>query len=153
MSLADPGLALVLDPERLSSVVGREVSATHLRPKPGVSTVASLLDAEGMPWGWVRTLTGGAVAKAGKARHRAEEVGLAGELGEAELGGRDTLVQWGPLATDPRPTRMPRSTRSRRRNWRNGTATTRCARSHAGMAGRGAAPPRGSARHTCFSRW
>ncbi|GGK78861.1 phosphotransferase [Ornithinimicrobium pekingense] len=102
MSLSDPGLALVLDPERLSACVGREVSATHLRPKPGVSTAASLLDADGMPWGWVRTLTGEAVSKAAKARHRAEEVGLAAELGEAELGGRDTLVQWGPLATDPR---------------------------------------------------
>src|SRR5690606_8058314 len=32
----------------------------------------------------------------------AAEVGLADRLGEAGLGGRDTLVQWGPLATDPR---------------------------------------------------
>jgi hypothetical protein len=102
VSLGDAGTALVLDPGRLSELVGREVTATRLRPKPGVSTVASLVDPAGMPWGWVRTLTGAAVAKAEKARRRAAEVGLADSLGEAELAGRDTLVQWGPLATDPR---------------------------------------------------
>lgn len=102
MSLADPGLALILHTARLSEVVGREVTATHLRPKPGVSTVAALVDPDGTPWGWVRTLTGASAAKADKARLRAAELGLAEELGEARLGGRDTLVQWGPLATDPR---------------------------------------------------
>jgi hypothetical protein len=102
MSLADPGLALVLDPARLADLVGREVTPTHLRPKPGVSTVAALLDADGLPWGWVRTLTGDALAKAGKVRLRAAELGLAEHLGEVWLGGRDTLVQWGPLVTDPR---------------------------------------------------
>ncbi|GAA1167055.1 hypothetical protein GCM10009584_05050 [Ornithinimicrobium humiphilum] len=102
MSLADRGLSLVLDPRRLSELVGREATATRIRPKLGVSTVASLVDEDGMPWGWVRTLTGETVAKAGKARQRAEELGLAEEFGEATLGGGETLVQWGTLASDPR---------------------------------------------------
>lgn len=102
MSLADPGLALVLDPDRLSELVGREVRATYLRPKPGVSTVAALVHPDGLPWGWVRTLTGHAVAKAGKARTHVARAGLADLLGEAVLDGRDTLVQWGPVGTDPR---------------------------------------------------
>lgn len=102
MSLADPGLALLLDPARVADLVGREVTPTRLRPKPGVSTVAALVDPAGMPWGWVRTLTGAAVAKVGKARDRAAELGLADELGEVGLAGRDTVVQWGPLASDPR---------------------------------------------------
>src|SRR5690606_2535986 len=49
-----------------------------------------------------RALTGPAVAKAEKVRRRAEELGLADSLGEAGLSGRDTLLQWGPVATDPR---------------------------------------------------
>ncbi|MFK5635279.1 hypothetical protein [Ornithinimicrobium sp. LYQ103] len=102
MSLGDPGLSLLLHPDRLADAVGRPVRATHLRPKIGVSTVASLVDEHGAPWGWVRTLSGDARAKAGKARDRADEVGLADALGEVEITGRDTLVQWGPLATDPR---------------------------------------------------
>ncbi|MGD8199064.1 phosphotransferase [Ornithinimicrobium sp. W1679] len=92
----------MLDPDRLTALVGRPVRATHLRPKPGVSTTAALVDGEGRPWGWIRTLTGDARAKAGKARAVAEEVGLADRLGEAELTGRDTVVQWGPVATDLR---------------------------------------------------
>ncbi len=106
MSLADAGLALVLDPGRLAELVGREVRATYLRPKPGVSTVAALTDLDGMPWGWVRTLTSDAVAKAGKARRAAEEAGLGALVGEAVLPGRDTLVQWGPVVTDPRLVRV-----------------------------------------------
>ena len=106
MSLADAGLALVLDPGRLAELVGQEVHATYLRPKPGVSTVAALTDLDGMPWGWVRTLTGDAVAKSGKVRHAAEQVGLGHRLGEAVLPGRDTVVQWGPVVTDPRLVRV-----------------------------------------------
>ncbi|AXH96342.1 phosphotransferase enzyme family protein [Ornithinimicrobium avium] len=102
MSLADPGLALVLDPGRLAELVGREVRATYVRPKLGVSTTAALTNPDGTPWGWVRTLTGGAAAKAGKARRSAEEAGLGRVVGEADLPGRDTLVQWGPVVSDPR---------------------------------------------------
>jgi Ser/Thr protein kinase RdoA (MazF antagonist) len=102
VSLGDPGLSLLLDADRLADAVGRPVRATHLRPKLGVSAVASLVDEHGLPWGWVRTLTGDARAKAGKARERAAEVGLADALGEVEITGRGTLVQWGPLTTDPR---------------------------------------------------
>lgn len=102
MSLADAGLSLLLDPDRLSALMGRPVRATHLRAKPGVSTTAALVGEDGRPWGWIRTLTGEARVKAGKARVVADEVGLAGALGEAELTGRDTVVQWGPVATDPR---------------------------------------------------
>lgn len=102
MSLADAGLSLLLDPDRLSALMGRPVRATHLRAKPGVSTTAALVGEDGRPWGWIRTLTGEARVKAGKARVVADEVGLADELGEAELTGRDTVVQWGPVATDPR---------------------------------------------------
>lgn len=102
MSLADPGLALVLDPERLAELVGQDVRVGYVRPKPGVSTVAALSDPDGMPWGWVRTLTGEAVVKAGKARARAEEAGVGDRLGEVVLTGRDTVVQWGPVVADPR---------------------------------------------------
>lgn len=102
MSLADPGLALVLDPGRLAELVGQEVRATYLRPKPGVSTVAALTDLDGMPWGWFRSLTGHAAVKSGKPRRAAEAAGLGHLLGEAVLPGRDTLVQWGPVVTDPR---------------------------------------------------
>src|SRR5690606_12976553 len=59
-------------------------------------------DRAGMPWGWVRALTGPAVAKAEKVRRLADELGLAEQLGQAELSGRDTLLQWGPVGTDPR---------------------------------------------------
>lgn len=106
MSLGDAGLALVLDPGRLAELVGREVRATYLRPKRGVSTTAALTDLDGMPWGWVRTLTGDAVAKAAKARRAAEEAGLGGVVREAVLPGRDTLVQWGPVVSDPRLVRV-----------------------------------------------
>ncbi|MDO5740592.1 MAG: aminoglycoside phosphotransferase family protein [Ornithinimicrobium sp.] len=102
MSLSDPGLALVLDRARLGELVGREVRATHLRPKLGVSTVAALTDPAGVPWGWVRTLTGRAAVKADKARRCAAEIGRPDQLCEAVLDGRDTLVQWGPIITDPR---------------------------------------------------
>ncbi|MFB9731409.1 phosphotransferase [Ornithinimicrobium kibberense] len=102
MSLGDAGLSLLLDPDRLTVLVGRPVRATHLRAKPGVSATATLMDEDDRPWGWVRTLTGQARVKGDKARAVADEVGLAGELREAELPGRDTVVQWGPVATDPR---------------------------------------------------
>lgn len=102
MSLADAGLALVLDGARLAEVVGHPVRVAAVRPKPGVSTVAALLDEQGRPWGWIRTLTGRSRAKAGKAGRAAAAAGLAGQVHEAELVGRETLVQWGPVATDPR---------------------------------------------------
>lgn len=102
MTPEDAGLSLLLDPVRLSALVGRPIRATHLRPKPGLVTVAALVEPEGRPWGWIRTLTGPARAKAAKARHVADHVGHRHALGEAEIPGRDTLVQWGGLVTDPR---------------------------------------------------
>ncbi|WP_122262703.1 phosphotransferase [Ornithinimicrobium cerasi] len=90
----DPALALLLDPARLSALVGAPVRATRLRPKPGVTSVAALVSTDGSPWGWVRTLTGPARAKAAKGR--------ADGVAESEIPGTETLVQWGPVRTDPR---------------------------------------------------
>ncbi len=102
MTLADPGLALLLDSDRLSGLVGSPVRAIHVRPKLGVSTVAALIDTADRPIGWIRTLTGDAQAKATKARDRAAEAGHPGQVHEAVIAGRDTMVQWGPLMADPR---------------------------------------------------
>ncbi|SOC56857.1 phosphotransferase [Ornithinimicrobium cerasi] len=94
----DPALALLLDPAWLSALVGAPVRATRLRPKPGVSSVAALVSPDGSPWGWVRTLTGPARAKAAKGRAAGRVDGVA----EWVIPGTDTLVQWGPVPTDPR---------------------------------------------------
>lgn len=100
----DAGLALLLDRHRLSGVVGEPVHATRLRPKPGVSTVAALLRPDGSPWGWVRSLSGTARDKAGKALEHARTIGRASAVAHLELAGEGagTLVQWGPVETDPR---------------------------------------------------
>lgn len=102
MTLDDAGLALLLDPDRLTDLTGHPVRATHLRPKLGRSAVAALVEPDGRPWGWIRTLTGQSRDKAGKARQFAVEIGRPDEIIEAEIPGRDTVVQCGPLSTDPR---------------------------------------------------
>ena len=102
---ADPGLAVVLDPARLSVLVGEPVRATRVRPKPGVTHVAALVATPGGEHepgtlrGWVRTLQGAARAKADKMRRVAAEHAGVG-LGEHE-GPEDLLVLWGPVEADP----------------------------------------------------
>lgn len=105
---ADPGLGLLLDPERVAALVASEgcvervaVRVTRLRTKPGVSTAAALVRVgDDHPVGWIRTLTGDARAKADKVRSRLADLGLLDLLGEADTAD-GTLVQWGPLHTDP----------------------------------------------------
>lgn len=100
--MTDPGLALLLDASRLSELVGTPLRVTRLRPKPGVSCVGALVTTDGTPWGWVRTLSGPARAKADKGRAAATLAGPGAEHGEATLPGSGTLVQWGTVPSDPR---------------------------------------------------
>lgn len=99
----DPALELLLDPHRLSGLVGRPVRATRLRPKPGVSHTAALLDAQASaPVGWVQALLGEARVKADKAAARAARVGLDAQVHRAEVPELDLTLTWGPIETDPR---------------------------------------------------
>ncbi|MGO0577357.1 hypothetical protein [Ornithinimicrobium panacihumi] len=128
---SDAGLALILDADRLSDLVGEPVRAVRIRPKPAVTHVAALLarsggaHAEGTVRGWVRTLQGQARLKADKVRAAQDrcrpgpdELGAdkngpaelaAGETGPDELAagetvleGEDVLVLWGPVRADLR---------------------------------------------------
>ncbi|MCK0113552.1 phosphotransferase [Ornithinimicrobium sp. F0845] len=91
---------LLIDRQRLSEVLGREVRATRLRFKPGLSTSAVLLDASGgsdAP-GWIQVSHPGHTDKIRKA------VELAGERGQhVHLLQTDGLtVAHGTVDTDPR---------------------------------------------------
>lgn len=99
----DPVLALLLDPAALSRVVGRAVRVTRVRPKPGVSHVAALVDARsGAPVGWVQALVGEARVKREKAVQKVAEHRPGITLGEAALPELDALLLWGPVESDPR---------------------------------------------------
>ncbi|WP_028279931.1 phosphotransferase [Arthrobacter sp. H5] len=99
-----PGLDALFDEDRLSGLVGRPVSAAHLRWKPGVSAVTRLHDDDddgGVRW--AATHSEHASRKLEKTFRRAHTQGLEVErieLGQDDLDG-GTLVS-GPISLDPR---------------------------------------------------
>lgn len=88
---------LVLDAERLSALLGRDVVADRLRLKADTSLVVGLRGTDGRVDGWARFLWPVSHDKAAKAAERAERRGQ--RLGSTMHG--DLLVQWGELAADP----------------------------------------------------
>ncbi|WP_136192798.1 phosphotransferase family protein [Actinomyces procaprae] len=89
----------VLDPDRLSQLVGAPVRAARLRIKPGVSITVSLLDADGdRSAGWGRMLWPVSRAKATKAARRAQRLGLRTTQRDT---GDGLLFQTGEVAADP----------------------------------------------------
>ncbi|SDN49348.1 Ser/Thr protein kinase RdoA involved in Cpx stress response, MazF antagonist [Actinomyces ruminicola] len=89
----------VLDPDRLSQLVGAPVRAARLRIKPGVSVTASLLEADsGRSAGWARLLWPGSRVKAAKAARRGAHLGLRTRQHDTDDG---LLLQVGEVAADP----------------------------------------------------
>lgn len=86
----------VLDPGRLSELLGRPARATRLRLKPGFSTLAAVAYADGDA-GWIRVATERHRAKIVKAVERARRFCATVEVGEAE----GLLVAHGGLASEP----------------------------------------------------
>lgn len=100
--MGDPALQLLLDGDRLSDVLRREVRVTRVRPKPGVSHTAALLDEAGALVGWAQILIGAARVKGVKARDRADRLGIGHLLATVPLPQWDAELLSGPVATDPR---------------------------------------------------
>lgn len=99
--MSDPVLELLLDPERLSALVGRPVRATRIRPKPGVGHTLALVDPDdATPLGWLRALIGSSRSKAGKLRAASGTMAASGTLA-----GPSTMAEpveaSGPLAGPP----------------------------------------------------
>ena len=91
---------LLIDQDRLSEILGRQVRATRLRFKPGLSTTAVLLDAsngQGAP-GWIQASHPAHLDKLRKAVELAQQRGQRVHLLEA--GG--LLIAHGTIDTDPR---------------------------------------------------
>lgn len=90
---------LLIDRHRLSELLGREVRATRLRFKPGLSTSAVLMDAAGQePPGWIQVSHPAHLDKLGNALE------LAGQRGQqVHLAKVDGLtIAHGTIDTDPR---------------------------------------------------
>ncbi|PHP52428.1 phosphotransferase, partial [Actinomyces ruminis] len=89
----------LLDPDRLSDLVGAPVRAVRLRIKPGVSVTASLLHTgTSTSAGWVRLLWPASRVKAVKIARRAERLGLRTQQRDT---GDGLLAQFGEVAADP----------------------------------------------------
>lgn len=101
---------LLMDGARLSAIIGRHVHATHLRHKPGLSTVAALVEGDRPPGdqgddvnhavGWVQVCEAGHVDKLRNAVRRAGDRGrnvVARAVDDSGL-----WVLFGDLSTDPR---------------------------------------------------
>lgn len=97
----DAPATLLLDPRRLSEVVGRPVRATALRHKPGLSTLAVLLDEADAVLGWVRVATREHWPKLQKAAERAASR-AGGERVRLLRPEPELRLAWGPPSTDPR---------------------------------------------------
>lgn len=96
---------LLIDPTRLSELLGRPARATRLRHKPGLSTTAALVDPTGdhAP-GWVQVTHAEHQDKLDNALRRARERGQQVHLRtvpESLAPGR-LQVAWGGFDTDPR---------------------------------------------------
>lgn len=91
---------LFFDPVLLSTLVGEPVTARRLRWKPGLSTQAALLKADGSIVGWAQAVTPAHVDKAAKAVQRAKRFGHTVTVKEVP-GTNHTLV-FGPPHTDVR---------------------------------------------------
>ena len=97
----DPGRRtadLLLNGDELSALVGRPLRATRLRHKPGLSTVAALVDRD-QPVGWVHAVTEAHLVKLDKTIRRAREQGRTVMVRRARRG---ITLAWGSLDTDPR---------------------------------------------------
>jgi aminoglycoside phosphotransferase (APT) family kinase protein len=94
----DP-VALLVDPDAVSELVGERVVAVRLRHKPGMSTVAALSTPAGRPWGWVQLTTPQARDKARNAQRRARDRNRPVHLQALPGGG---VAAHGPVVTDPR---------------------------------------------------
>lgn len=90
---------IVLDPDRLSELLGQPARAVRLRHKPGRSTVAAVGDPDGKPTGWVLVCEPVQVAKIDNAVRRASRRGV--ELPVLDAG-RGRLAVAGAIDTDPR---------------------------------------------------
>lgn len=88
---------LLIDRQRLSEVVGREVRATRLRFKPGLSTTAVLLDATDGPE-WIQASHRAHADKLGKAVELAAQRGRDVHVHEVD----GLTVAHGPVDTDAR---------------------------------------------------
>lgn len=95
----DEVVALLLDPSSISELTGREVVASRLRIKPGVSVLAALADARtGEPEGWARVLWPAGRSKTEKARERAVRRGQRYRLRGLEGG---LVLDCGEVWADP----------------------------------------------------
>lgn len=98
MTTTDAVLDRLLDAERLSGLLGRDVRAASVRAKPGALVVLGLAEATtGRPTGWVRVLWPELRVKATKVAERAARRGQ--ELTELALG--ELHLQSGRIGTDP----------------------------------------------------
>lgn len=106
MNTAD-ALDAVLDPRRLSALMGQPVQATHLRIKPQVAIIAAVAEHDSArPVGWLRLLWPVSHSKAGKAQAVAQRYGTTTCSRSADelLGGTaagNIVADWGGIASDP----------------------------------------------------
>lgn len=100
--MTDPTLQLLVDPDRLSHLVGEDVRAVRIRPKPDTGHQASLRTRDDdRPWGWLRLLLGPNLTKRDKLLKRASR-GIDGHrVGCLELPELQAVLLWGPWSTDP----------------------------------------------------
>lgn len=100
MTTTAQAVSAVLDPERLSDMLGHPARVGRLRVKPDVSLIFSLtVPGNGTPVGWGRLLWPAQRHKADKASAVALRHGLRTQ--ERDLG-QGLLLQVGTIATDPR---------------------------------------------------
>ena len=101
MTTAD-AVAVVLDADRLSELLGRPVRAARLRIKPEVSVLVSLEDrSTGLTTGWARLLWPVSHSKAAQAERLAARLGLAQSPVTLPLD-EGLLLQSGEVLTDPK---------------------------------------------------
>ena len=98
----DDAVAVVLDADRLSELLGRPVRADRLRIKPEVSVLVSLTDrSTGLTAGWARLLWPVSHSKAAQAERLAARLGLAPSPVTRPLD-EGLLLQRGEVLTDPK---------------------------------------------------
>ena len=106
MTTTDAVLDRLLDAERLSGLLGRDVRAASVRAKPGALVVLGLAEATtGRPTGWVRVLWPELRVKATKVAERAARRADSSSTGSTACGSNSSSVDstsWSTL-----PTAMP----------------------------------------------
>lgn len=106
MNTAD-ALDAILDPRRLSALMGQPVQATHLRIKPQVAIISAVAEHDSArPVGWLRLLWPISHSKARKAQAVAQRYGTTTCSRSADdfLGGNaagNIVAEWGGIASDP----------------------------------------------------